>query len=104
MKKRQRRRQAEWQTLLKAQRESQLSIVDFCWQQELDVKYFSKIKRVFEVQRMTSPQNRFVKLEPALSLPRVLDRSLVLYHQNTRLTFHAGVDACWVANLMKALS
>jgi hypothetical protein len=104
MKKRQRRSPAEWQVLLESQRESQLSIADFCRQQELDAKYFSKLKRTFEVQGMTSPKKRFVKLEPVLSSSRVSDAGLVLHHQNSRLALHAGVDASWVADLMKALS
>ncbi len=104
MKKRQRRSPAEWQALLEAQRDSQLCVVDFCRQQSLDAKYFSKRKRAFETQGMTSPQNRFVKMVPALSLSRASDVDLVLHHQNTKLVFRTGVDASWVAELMKALS
>jgi hypothetical protein len=104
MKKRQRRSPAEWQALLKSQRESQLSVADFCRQQSLDAKYFSKRKRAFESQEMTSPQNRFVKMEPVLSSSRASGVGLVLHHQNSRLVLHTGIDARWVAELMKTLS
>jgi hypothetical protein len=101
MKKRQRRSSEEWHTQLKVQREGQLSVADFCHQKSLDSKSFNKRKRAFEVQGMKSPQNRFVKMEPALSSSRASDVSLVLRQQNSRLVLHTDVDASWVAELMK---
>jgi hypothetical protein len=69
MKTRQHRSPTEWQALLKAQKESQLSIADFCRQQELDAKYFSKRKHAFETQETTLAPNRFIKMSPAPSSP-----------------------------------
>ena len=103
MKPRIRRSQSEWQSLLKVQRESQLSVADFCRQQELDAKYFSKRKRAFEIQATKSPQSRFIKIQPSPP-SQVSNPGLVLHHQNTRLVFQVDVEAHWVADLMKALS
>ena len=104
MKPRKRRSQSEWQALLKAQRESLLSVADFCRQQGLDAKYFSKRKRALEIQQTTSESNRFIKISPTPSTSPMLSMELALHHQNTRLVLHAGIDARWVADLMKALS
>jgi hypothetical protein len=104
MKPRKRRSQSEWQTLLKAQRESQLSVANFCRQQELDAKYFSKRKRAFETQETTLAPSRFIKMPPAPPSSPMSNLALVLHHQNTRLVLHTGIDARWVADLMKALS
>jgi hypothetical protein len=104
MKPRKRRSQSEWQSLLKAQKESQLNVADFCRQQGLDAKYFSKRKRVFETQETTSATSRFIKISPTPSTSPMPNPELALHHQNTRLVLHAGIDARWVADLMKALS
>jgi hypothetical protein len=104
MKPRKRRSQSEWQALLKAQRESRLSVADFCHQQGLDAKYFSKRKRAFETQQTTSAPNRFIKMSPTPSSSPMSNLELALHHQNTRLVLHTGIDARWVADLMKALS
>lgn len=103
MKPRIRRSQSEWQTLLKAQRESGLSVANFCRQQGLDVKYFSKQKRAFKAEVASTP-SRFIKIPPAPSSASMSNLELTLHHQNTRLVLHTGIDARWVADLMKALS
>ena len=104
MKPRKRRSQSEWQSLLKTQKESQLNVADFCRQQGLDAKYFSKRKRVFETRETTSATSCFIKMPPAPSSVPLSNLELALHHQNTRLVLHAGIDARWVADLMKALS
>jgi transposase-like protein len=104
LKPRKRRSQSEWQALLKTQKESQLSVAEFCRQAGLDAKYFSKRKRAFETQGTTSAPSRFIKMPPPSSSSPMSNQELALHHQNTRLVLHTGIDARWVADLMKALS
>jgi len=104
MKNRIRRSPSQWQVLLKAQQESRLSVTDFCRQQGLDAKYFSKRKRAFQTKGATSTEGRFIKMKPTLSSSKVPDIGMVLHYKETRLQITRGVDACWIADLMKALS
>ena len=104
MKPRKRRSQSEWQAMLKTQRESQLSVAAFCRQQSLDAKYFSKRKRAFETLETTLAPSRFIKMPLAPPSSTMPNLELTLHHQNTRLVLHTGIDAQWVADLMKALS
>ena len=104
MKTRIRRSPSQWQALLKAQQESQLSVAVYCRKQGLDAKYFSKRKRAIQTNVASSPGNRFIKMQPALSPSTVPDIAMVLHHKETRLHITQGVDVCWIANLMKALS
>jgi hypothetical protein len=72
MKSRKRPSQSEWQSLLKTQRESQLSVAAFCCQQSLDAKYFSKRKRAFEALEITLAPSRFIKMplaQPSSPMP-----------------------------------
>ena len=104
MKTRIRRSPLQWQVLLKAQQESQLSVADFCREQGLDAKYFSKRKRAFLAKGTPSAEGRFIKMQSTLSSSKMPDAGLVLHHKGTRLHIVQGAEVGWIADLMNALS
>lgn len=104
MKTRIRRSTEQWQALLQAQQASHLSVADFCRQESLDAKYFSKHKRAAQLENQESPGPSFIKIQTVSTAVKRSESGLILHHQSTRLQMDVTVDAAWLAQLMNTLS
>lgn len=102
------RTQQQWLELIEAQISSDLSIVDFCRQHDIPVKYFYSRRSDFmkENRIPKSPSSSFVKVElekhkKGISLP---SDAFVLTVGSVTLNLPSNIDAVWLSTLMAEFS
>lgn len=104
MTRRKRRSHAEWQTLIKQQKESGQSVTIFCQYQNLSSKTFYKHSRAMQVDKKPAVSNKgFIKLKKPSS-PQSTEPVCILHYQSCQLQIQATMDANWIAQVIKALS
>lgn len=103
---RKRRSQAQWQALIRQQKESDQSVTLFCQQQNLSSKTFYKHRREYQAgKNIELPSKGFIKIKKPSSLPLTqTDSACILHYQNCKLQIQSKTDANWVAQIMQALS
>ena len=101
MTKRKNRTRENWKALIKAQLESGLNAAEFCRQQQLNAKYFSK-RKTEHLRHTQEPPSTFVKIQT----PRQTNPSanIHLQYKNAHLQIPSNIDSAWLADLLGFLS
>jgi len=103
MTKRKYRSQENWKALIEAQLESGLSAAEFCRQQQINSKYFSKRKTEYmRLANQPEAPSAFVKLHPP-ALP-TQPAAIHLHYKNVRLQIPSSIGSAWLADLLGLLS
>ncbi len=101
------RSQAEWQAIIRQQKDSGLSAIKFCQQQGLSSKTFYRRRRTqyAAMSNDTSPSS-FIKIKkPSTSIvSRPSEPMSVLHYHHCQLHVPSSTDARWLAELLQALS
>jgi len=100
--KRKNRNREDWNTLIKAQLESGLSAAEFCRQQQISAKYFSKRKT--EYMRLADTPEAppaFLKIRPPVQTTQSV--GLYLHYKNARLQIPSSVSSAWLADMLGLL-
>jgi len=93
--------QQEWQTQLKQQAASRLSISAFCKKHRISQSSFYKHKKALTAKTYPhTPTFIQAKLPPVHST----SSSIKIQHQHTQLHLPETVSAIWLAELIKALA
>ena len=103
MEKRRYRRREDWKVLIEAQRESGLSAAEFCRQQKINAKYFSKRKT--EYRNLTDKAevpSTFVEIP--LPIQTTQPTSIHVHYKNTHLQIPSNVSSAWLADFLGLLS
>jgi hypothetical protein len=87
-----RRSYQEWQTLIEQQEASDLTVVDFCEQQQVSRRYF--YARRHALRKQTDP---FVKV----SKTPISGTTMSLQVRDARLTLPLDCEPLWLAQLLK---
>jgi len=95
-----RRTKAEWLSLFQQQRDSGLSIKDFCQQHQLNPGYFSK--RRGELESRTDVASPFVRITGNSPTEPVSSRLLIRVGQ-AELQLPVNISPQWVAQLLRAM-
>jgi len=95
-----RRSSQEWQSIIEQQAASDLSVVDFCKQQQLDYKYFHARKRSLLMRQQRKQVTPFIKIGKMPTVNSVME----LHLGNARLSIPATTEADWLAQLLKAVA
>jgi hypothetical protein len=102
MTKRKNRNREDWKTLIETQLESGLSAAEFCRQQQVNAKYFSK-RKTEHMRLADTPEAppAFVKIQsPIQTKPSA---SIHLHYKNARLQIPSSVGSAWLADLLGLL-
>jgi hypothetical protein len=95
-----RRSSQEWQKIIEQQEASDLSVVDFCRQQQLNSKYFYARRRSVLVKKQRNLPVPFIKVSKAPTD----NAAMALQVGDIRLSLPANTEPEWLAQLLKALS
>ena len=96
------RSRQDWQQLIKQQPDSNLSILNFCKQQNISASCFYKHKASNRIK--PEPQaSTFIKVEVP-SQKTTKPEAIKLQHGKTRIHLPATVQPLWLADFVKALS
>lgn len=94
--------QEKWQTLIKQQSDSDITISQFCKDKHISPTCFFKYRQMFQATDTPASRNAFVKIQT----PKVLASNEVIkiqYHSLT-LSLPATLEPQWIANLIKSLT
>lgn len=102
MEKRKYRSRDEWKALIEKQLESGLSAAEFCRQQQINAKYFSK-RKTEHMHLANKPEapSAFVKIQPPVLATQSV--GIHLHYKNTRLQIPSRVGSAWLADLLGLL-
>ncbi len=101
------RSQAEWQAIIRQQKDSGLSAIKFCQQQGLSSKTFYRRRRTqYAAMNKDTVSSSFIKIKkPSTSIiSRASAPMSVLHYHDCQLHIQSGSDARWLAELLQALS
>ncbi len=103
---RQYRNKSQWQTLIKEQQTSGLSAAEFCRQNQLNAKYFSKRKSDYLLALQEDKMSPFVRLKQAQSNVETphINQQILLKHKASQLYIPDTIDIHWLASLLKVLA
>jgi len=102
MAKRKYRNREDWKALIKAQLGSGLSAAEFCRQQHINPKYFSKRKTEYiRLASKTESSSAFVKLHPPVLATQ--PAAIHLHYKNARLQIPSSIGSAWLADLLGLL-
>ena len=102
MAKRRYRSKEDWKALIEAQLESGLSAAEFCRQQQINAKYFSKRKT--EHMRLTDkPEliSTFVKIQRSVQTAQ--PDEIRLHYKSVHLQIPSSVSSTWLADFLGLL-
>jgi ribosomal protein S18 len=96
-----RRNKEQWQEIIKKQQLSGLSAAQFCRNEQIDQKYFSKLKRqLLEESKIIKPIFTKVKIKH-----QELQHATIKYtYKNSTLKFNQLPDAKWLGELLSSLT
>ena len=104
MQQHQRRDIQDWLNLFEQQKQSGLTAVEFCRQQQINVQTYYTRRRDIRLQRTSS---KFVQVKREVtkveSYTEETDSDLVLQLENAQLRVPTNMSPHWVATVMKAL-
>ena len=101
----QRREVQDWLNLFEQQKQSGLTAVAFCRQQQINVQTYYTRRRDIRLQRRS---NKFVQVKREVtkveSYTEAIGGELLLQLGNAQLTVPININPHWIATVMKALS
>ena len=101
----QRRDIQDWLNIFEQQKQSGLTAVEFCRQQQINVQTYYTRRRDIRLQRTSS---KFVQVKREVtkveSYTEETDSELLLQLGNAQLTVPTNTNPHWVATVMKALA
>jgi putative transposase len=95
-----RRSSKEWQTIIEQQEASDLTVVDFCEQQQVNRRYFYARRHILRKQKQCHQTASFVKV----SKTPMNSATMSLQFRDARLTLPLDCEPLWLAQLLKAIS
>ena len=105
MQQHQRREVQDWLNLFEQQKQSGLTAVEFCRQQQINVQTYYTRRRDIRLQRTSS---KFVQVKREVtkieSYSEAMGDDLVLQLGNAQLNVPTNMSPHWVATVMKALA
>ncbi len=105
MQQHQRRDIQDWLNIFEQQKQSGLTAVEFCRQQQINVQTYYTRRRDIRLQRRS---NKFVQVKREVtkveSYTEETDSELLLQLGNAQLTVPTNTNPHWVATVMKALA
>ncbi|WP_281716138.1 IS66 family insertion sequence element accessory protein TnpB [Alteromonas sp. CyTr2] len=105
MQQHQRRDVQDWLKLFEQQKQSGLTAVAFCRQQQINVQTYYTRRRDIRLQRTSS---KFVQVKREVtkveSYTEAMDGELLLKLGNAQLTVPTTINPHWVATVIKALA
>ncbi len=105
MQQHQRREVQDWLNLFEQQKQSGLTAVEFCRQQQINVQTYYTRRRDIRLQRTSS---KFVQVNREVtkveSYTEAMGGELLLQLGNAQLTVPTNINPHWVATVMKALA
>ena len=100
-----RRTQSEWQTLIQQQSESGLIATEFCRQNEICPKYFSKRKSdLKDLVAEPKSEKSFVKIQRTVPVPPIIPENIQLKYHQAMMRLPTSTEPDWLANLLKSLA
>ena len=101
----QRREVQDWLNLFEQQKQSGLTAVAFCRQQQINVQTYYTRRRDIRLQRTSS---KFVQVKREVtkveSYTEAMGGELLLQFGNAHLSVPININPHWIATVMKALS
>lgn len=101
----QRREVQDWLNLFEQQKQSGLTAVEFCRQQQINVQTYYTRRRDIKLKRTSS---KFVKVKREVtkveSYTEELSGNLLLQLGNAQLSLPTNINPHWVATVLKALA
>ena len=101
----QRRDIQDWLNLFEQQKQSGLTAVAFCRQQQINVQTYYTRRRDIRLQRRS---NKFVQVKREVtkveSYTEAMGGELLLQFGNAQLSVPININPHWIATVMKALS
>ena len=101
----QRRDIQDWLNIFEQQKQSGLTAVEFCRQQQINVQTYYTRRRDIRLQRTSS---KFVQVKREVtkveSYTEETNSELLLQLGNAQLTVPININPHWIATVMKALS
>ncbi|MFD3389496.1 IS66 family insertion sequence element accessory protein TnpA [Alteromonas macleodii] len=101
----QRREVQDWLNLFEQQKQSGLTAVAFCRQQQINVQTYYTRRRDIRLQRTS---NKFVQVKREVtkveSYTEAIGGELLLQLGNAQLTVPININPHWIATVMKAMS
>ena len=101
----QRREVQDWLNLFEQQKQSGLTAVAFCRQQQINVQTYYTRRRDIRLQRRS---NKFVQVKREVtkveSYTEAIGGELLLQLGNAQLSVPININPHWIATVMKALS
>ena len=105
MQQHQRRDIQDWLNIFEQQKQSGLTAVEFCRQQQINVQTYYTRRRDIRLQRTSS---KFVQVKREVtkveSYTEAMGGELLLQFGNAQLSVPININPHWVATVMKALS
>jgi hypothetical protein len=105
MQQHQRREVQDWLNLFEQQKQSGLTAVEFCRQQQINVQTYYTRRRDIRLQRTSS---KFVQVKREVtkveSYTEAMGGDLLLKLGNAQLSLPTSINPHWVAAVMKALA
>ena len=105
MQQHQRRDIQDWLNIFEQQKQSGLTAVEFCRQQQINVQTYYTRRRDIRLQRTS---NKFVQVKREVtkveSYTEAMGGELLLQFGNAQLSVPININPHWVAAVMKALS
>lgn len=98
-----RRTKQQWLEVFQVQRDSNLSIRDFCLEQGISASSFYKYRAIIKIPSeatLPSPFSQVTLIEPK---PVVTPNAISLNVGNVNMTFNGHTDARWLASLVGQL-
>ena len=105
MQQHQRRDIQDWLNIFEQQKQSGLTAVEFCRQQQINVQTYYTRRRDIRLQRTS---NKFVQVKREVtkveSYTEAMGGELLLQLGNAQLSVPININPHWIATVMKALS
>ena len=95
-----RRSSQEWQTIIEQQEASNLTVVDFCEQQNVNRRYFYARRHILRKLQQGQQTASFVKV----SKTPMISATMPLHVSDARLILPLDCEPLWLAQLLKAIS
>ena len=103
MTERTRRTREQWLELFQRQSDLQLNIADFCRQENLNDKYYSKRKKEL-LDNSDNADGGFIKLSQKNKRPLGGNQAIIVQYHQAQLQLPPSTDHRWVAGLLKSLT
>jgi hypothetical protein len=95
-----RRSSQKWQTIVEQQEASDLTVVDFCEQQNVNRRYFYARRHILRKLKQGQQTALFVKV----SKTPINSATMSLHVSDARLILPLDCESLWLAQLLKAMS